>query len=155
MNNTRVCGLLAALCLLPLVGCKQDPGGPRTVPAKGIVTLDGTPVAGAAVVFIGDDGQYSASGMTDDEGNFSLNAFEYKEGAVPGSYKVVVTKTVEITETSGPKPTGEGAEHAGEGAQLGVKNDLPKKYERPTDALAFVIPEDGTTELNLALTSGN
>ncbi len=142
---------IATLSGLTLYGCSQVPEGPKTVTAEGIVTLNGTPVEGATIVFIGDNGEYSAHGISDESGAFSLDSFEYKTGAVPGSYKVVVTKTVEITEGDAKPMKGEEAKHAGEGEQLGIKNDLPAKYENPANGLAFVIPEDGTTDLSVEL----
>lgn len=138
------------------------PDGPRTVPAEGIVTLDGDPVNGAAVVFVSaNGGEYSASGPSDEDGKFSLNAVEYKTGAVPGEYMCIVTKTVEVR---GEPPKrrrnddGEAQQHAEEdageeGPQLGVKNELPKKYEQPSPDMTFTIPEDGITDLKIELTS--
>ena len=148
------CTLAICLALLVTTGCSKEKG-PRTVPAEGIVTLDGAPVEGAAVVFVSDGGAYSAMGMSDVEGKFSLDAFEFKTGAVPGKYFAIVTKTVEITSNS-PEVKGEEAEHAsenGEDVQLGVKNDLPTRYEQPKPEFQFTIPEDGTTDLKLELTS--
>ncbi len=146
-------GILAiiTLCSVAFTGCENVPEGPRTVPASGVVTLNGEPVEGAAIVFIGDSGEFSAHGMSDSQGQFSLDAFEYKTGAVPGGYKVVVTKTVEITDESGAKLTGEGALHAGEGSQLGIRNDLPSKYQNPNNGLSFIIPDDGTSDLQVEL----
>lgn len=146
-------GIVTILSLLTItLGCTKDPGGPKTVPASGVVSLDGTPVEGASIVFIGDNGKYSAQAQSSDDGSFSLNAFEFKTGAVPGSYKAIVTKTEEITTGSG-ELKGEEAEHAGEEAQLGIRNAMPEKYSQPTGLLAFVIPEEGTSSLVIELTS--
>lgn len=146
--------LLMCLSVASTLGCAKELG-PRTVPAKGVVTLDGQPVEGAAVVFVSDGGSSSAMGMSDEEGNFSLDAFEYKPGAVPGTYNCIITKTVEITSET-PKIKGEEAEHAaenGEPQQLGVENALPPKYAQVSKDFQFIVPEDGTTELKLELTS--
>src|SRR4030095_13749456 len=70
---------------------------PKTVPAKGIVTLDGKPVDGAQVILVPDKGgNTGAFGTTDSGGWFSLRAYDEKEGAIPGAYKVQVSKTVEV-----------------------------------------------------------
>lgn len=148
------CTLAICLALLVTTGCSKDQG-PRTVPAEGVVTLDGQPVEGAAVVFVSDGGNYSAMGMSDAEGKFSLDAFEYKTGAIPGKYFAIVTRTVEITSES-PEVKGEEAEHAaenGEAVQMGVKNDMPQKYGQPSPDFQFTIPEDGTQDLKLDLVS--
>lgn len=153
-----VFSLLAIVTVLPFTGC-QGEKGPKTVTAEGVVTLDGDPVEGAAVVFIDDKGVYPARGRTDETGRFSLDTFEYKPGAVPGSYKAIVTKTV-VTQASEDPPkndanAGEEAEHAADGGGMveSVRNSMPKKYSQPSADFAFVIPEDGTTELKLDLTS--
>jgi hypothetical protein len=137
------------------LGCSQVPDGPRTVPAEGIITLDGEPISGAAIVFISDGGDVSANGISGPDGEFSLDAFPYKKGAVPGPYKCIVTRTVEIT-TNSAEMKGEEAEHAateGGGAQVGVKNDLPMKYSQPSENFKFVVPEEGVKDLKLELTS--
>lgn len=150
---TKAIVLAGLTVLLLVVGCKTEVEGPRTVPASGVLILDGMPVEGAAIVFIGDDGVYSASGLSDSAGKFSLNAFEYKSGAVPGNYKAVVTKTVEVDAAPAEKGlSAEESEHAGEAAGQTVENSLPKKYETP-GALSFEIPEEGVTDLTIALTS--
>lgn len=81
--------LILLFAALAVAGCG---GGP--VPVRGRVTLDGTPVAGAAVVFLpaGPRG-HPASGQTDASGVFRLTTFKKEDGAVRGEYIVVVTKT--------------------------------------------------------------
>lgn len=68
-------------------------GGNTPVAVKGIVTLDGKPVAGATVSFLpeGETG-HPANGWTDKEGAFRLTTFVKGDGAFPGSYRVVVGK---------------------------------------------------------------
>jgi hypothetical protein len=92
-------GLIGVLGLLS--GCG---GGGSKV--NGVVTLDGTPVAGATVVFTSEDGAVTASGMTDDQGKFALSCAGKPE--VPhGSFKVTVTKS-KIVEGESPALAGEG-----------------------------------------------
>lgn len=73
--------LPALLWMGTLVGC----GGSGLLPVAGTVTLDGAPVAEAAVSFTGPNGQVR-SATTDVSGNFSLEA-------VPGTNQVAVAKT--------------------------------------------------------------
>ncbi len=154
MLHPRSIPLVGLPLLLAVVGCQGDKG-PRTVPAKGIVTLDGEPVEGAAIVFIDENGLYPARGYTDANGRFSLDAFEYKTGAVPGTYKVVVTKTINKAITDPNALKGEEAEHAGEEADEIIVNALPEKYAIPNGLLTFTIPEDGTDNLVIELKSGD
>jgi hypothetical protein len=76
-----------------------------------------------------------------------LNAFKEKKGAVPGTYKVEVNKTV---------VTGNSAENSegGDGATLKVSFGLPKKYASiGTSGLSHTIPDNGDTSIKLDLKS--
>lgn len=146
---------IAALSLTFFVGCGGGVGGPPTVPAEGIVTLDGTPVEGATIVFIDANGSSnSGNGATDAEGKFSLSFVEGKGGIVPGTYMATVQKNVEIELKPGDL-AGEEGEHAAEGGgtQAGVENVLPLKYMSPKPDFTFTVPEGGVTDLKLELTS--
>jgi len=111
---------------------------PATVPASGVVTLDGVPVAQASVVFVADVGTYHATGVTDATGNFKLQAFPDREGALPGWYKVQVSKTV--------------VDRSGGG--VNVQFGLPEAYSTAaTSGLISTIPQGGTTTLKIELTS--
>jgi len=86
-------GILSALLVgSSLVGC----GGksyPPTSPVTGVVTLDGKPVEGANVSFVSNDTKVQpASGTTDKDGKYSLTTFRSGDGAMPGEYKVAVSK---------------------------------------------------------------
>lgn len=139
---------------------------PATVDATGYVTLDGEPVEGASIVFAPADGKtHAAKALSDSSGYFSLDAFPSKTGAVPGDYKILVTKTME-TKGGTPPPDSpaaklsesamkEGMAHAQEDSEeVHWVNVLPKKYNNPnTSGLKATIPEGGTSDLNLELTS--
>jgi hypothetical protein len=81
---------LVALLGVVLIGC-----GGTTKPVQGVVTLDGTPVAGATVLFMPDDpdGGRPASGFTSSDGTFQLTTHKPDDGALPGNYRVVILKT--------------------------------------------------------------
>jgi hypothetical protein len=59
----------------------------------GKVSKGGQPVSGATVTFLpqGTDGR-AATGTTDASGVYNLTTFESGDGALPGSYKVMITK---------------------------------------------------------------
>lgn len=88
----RPFALVAAFTALGLAlpGC--GPKHPETFPVTGTVTLDGQPVAGAAVVFIPEQGEM-ATATTDTAGRFELSTFERADGALPGRHRVTVVKT--------------------------------------------------------------
>lgn len=150
---------LTLTLILSISGCGGDDGLPRTVNASGIVTLDGEPIDGASIVFAEASGTYSAQGLSDANGRFSLNAFESKTGAVPGSYKVTVSKTVTVEKSvnqKAMKALAEDAEHAASGgaenANVSWVNDLPQKYAGfTTSGLEAVVPEEGTDDLKIEL----
>ncbi|MBN9524158.1 hypothetical protein J0H58_37555 [bacterium] len=78
---------LSALAALSLAGCGSD-----LQPVTGkVVYEDGTPVKGGDITFNskGRTPAVNASGNIADDGTFTLK-FNGREGAAPGSYKVVV-----------------------------------------------------------------
>ncbi len=91
--------ILLFLVLLAIVGCKEKSG---TVPVQGIVKLDGQPLKDAAVQFVPQGTGRDATATTDANGKFVMSTFEPRDGAMPGSYKVVITSlgNVEATPTN-------------------------------------------------------
>ena len=133
--------LVAGTAMLTLVGCNGASDGPKTVKAAGVVTLDGAPVDGAQVVFIDDNSTYPAYGQTDATGKFSLQLSDEKKGAVPGSYKVQVSKTL--------MEQGKSAE-----GSVNLSHGLPKQYSSfLTSGLTFTVPDAGTSDIKLELKS--
>ena len=90
------------LCWTLIAGCgsgaidKSASKRLKTFPSSGSVKFNGQPVAGATVVFAPDPGgtptSVAALAMTDASGNFTLQAYPPLKGAVPGKYKVAITK---------------------------------------------------------------
>jgi hypothetical protein len=79
---------LALAAVLAAVGCGAGSG---PVPVRGVVKLDGQPVANASVVFIPEtSGGREAYGSTDANGAFRLTTTKPDDGALPGKYKVVI-----------------------------------------------------------------
>lgn len=79
-----------------LVGCDStaiDYSQLKLVPVSGNVTLDGKPLAGVRVRFVGNDGSGS-DGVTDAEGNYTLRYDSNQTGATPGTKKVIITSAV-------------------------------------------------------------
>lgn len=140
--SRRVLGIMLIMGLVA-TGCNSGPALPKTVTAEGSVTLDGEAVADATVVFIADTGTYNATGNTSKDGKFSMRAFQEKTGAVPGSYKVEINKT--IVESKGEK----GGEQV-----VNLKQGLPKKYATfTTSGLTITIPEGGVKDIKFELKS--
>lgn len=106
----------------------------RPVKVTGVVTLDGAPVDDAVVAFqpASEKGR-AATGLTDKRGNFRL-ATQTEDGALPGEYKVVVTKYEETVQK-------------GKGGQ---KSLLPAAYgAASTTPLTCTVPTNGPVTLEL------
>ncbi len=96
--HARGLGLLLLLSLAAFAGCNSTPG---TVPVEGVLTWeDGKPISGASIRFVPNSGGREATGYTGKDGEFTLNTFSQGDGAIPGDYAVVVTKTAGTTATS-------------------------------------------------------
>ena len=161
MKATRCQWCCLGLALL--IGCSG--GGdewteklPETVPASGVVLLDGQPVEGASIVFSPEPpGEHAASALSGPDGEFELNAFPSKVGAVPGSYQVGISKTVRGAPVEQPDPEsfGEDAQHAAEApAPTLWHNALPAQYANPVSSgLKQQVPKEGTSSLRIELKS--
>lgn len=144
------------------VGCGKTAGDiPPTAPVSGVVLLDGKPVDGAMVVFapVGG-GRYGAYAITDSAGRFELKASEDVKGAVPGKYRVQVTKLVRegagsqflVQEDLEHALKAGGASRPGQEGQ--TKNVLPQKYANPeTSGIEVTVPQGGLSNLEIKLTS--
>lgn len=161
LTGTMVLGLM----VMTLLGC----GGPKstldTVPVSGLVTLDGAPVDGAMVVFAPTSGSgTAASGKTDATGRYKLTTQEPGDGALPGSYLVMISKSAAEDATAGavkPGMTDEEATKAAAeardktgGAEPTVKELLPAMYKDPAKSgLKAEVAKGGQTEFNFELKS--
>lgn len=89
-------GVLTLACCVALAGCSKGPDLP-TVPAGGVVKLQGQPLEGADVTFESTipEGK-NARGTTDADGRFRLSTYlggtTTAEGAMPGQYRISVQK---------------------------------------------------------------
>jgi hypothetical protein len=83
----RTACVWAALAVAAGCGAKT----PATSSVTGVVTFNGTPLEGAQVTFFGEG--RPAAGIADAQGRFQLMTFGPGDGALPGEYVVVITKT--------------------------------------------------------------
>lgn len=134
-SRNPIGGLGAILLLVPfLIACSQD----STIgEVSGVITLDGTPLAGAIIFFKPNEGGTTAFGRTDDEGRYQLVATGSREGTVPGTNTVRITTRLE---SSGER-----------GESYWTPEKVPARYNEESTLQAEVKP--GRNELNFDLTS--
>ena len=144
-------GVCLAL-LACLVGCSGESNAdrPKTVPVTGTVTYNGSGVEGAMVTFSpAEPGGFGSIGTTDASGEFTLMSQWGAAGAVPGSYKVAISKTEVQTAEDGLEearidenpPPAEITEH------------LPAKYKSAqTSELTAEVKADGENDFPFDLT---
>jgi hypothetical protein len=90
MRSIRVLLALAGFGLM--AGCGSGSGETEV---SGVVLMDGQPLSGAVVLFVPAEGTKGpgSRGATDAEGKFTLVNPQGVKGAIPGKYKVTVSKT--------------------------------------------------------------
>jgi hypothetical protein len=146
-----------------VAGCSSQ-GKP--VKVKGTVTLDGKALSGATVTFMpAEGGGRPASGLTEDDGSFTLSTLGRGDGAFPGEYKITVQliakeSTPEVAAnpmTMDPKakaaffqrlsPTGQAQEQA---RLKKAQKLVPEVYsDIKRTPLKCAVPVDGKVELEL------
>lgn len=149
------------MALLAVVGCgkpsdKWMKNLPETVEARGVVLLDGKPAEGVAIVLApAEAGGHSAMGLSGSGGAFILKAFPSKDGAVPGTYKVGLTRSEQAASKAKQIDWGEDAAHAAASpATSTVQNTLPAQYaEAAKSGLTLTIPPEGASDLKIEIKS--
>lgn len=121
-------------------------GGERlpVVTARGKITLGGDPLAGATLVFAPQDGsKHVGTALSGAGGEFEIQ-MNNQRGALPGRYKVIVTKFIYTEPRLEP---GEHVETPGESRLL-----TPKKYSLlETTDLEVTVPPQGSDTLTVEL----
>lgn len=163
VQTRRAFGLLLGAGFLFLtIGCGGKTDRPATVPVSGTVMYKGNPVEGATVVFMKDGAPRASEGVTDASGKYKLSTFGTYDGAIPGDYRVTVTKTkgsaAPATFTMDPnidpaKMAEMSQGGAGKAASAGEAEHLvPEKYSGPSSPLKKTVAADGPNDILLELT---
>ncbi len=152
--------LIFGCLVVSALGCGQS-SGPNVQYVHGVVTLDGAPIEGATVSFSPEDSKgIGASGMTQSDGSFTLNAQAAKPGAgtVAGEYAVTVRK-VEMPEFPDIGPddprygTAEQEKLEREANQAKPKVIVPEKYNTPESSPLHAEVVSGKNEFQFDLLS--
>lgn len=158
---------LGLTLLLLLSGCGGGAGPdnrPERVAVSGIITLDGTPVDGATIVFRSSRKSPGATAKSGADGKFTMTTYVAGDGCVPGSYNVGVSKMVgpAISTISEDDPNYDGeasdefdVDEEGESrfkAEV-PKNTLPEVYADPDNGLLSVQISEATADVKIELSS--
>lgn len=137
-------GLAGACVALSGGGC-----GAKPVPTRGVVTVDGKPLAKATVMFTSQEpGGKDATGFTDANGDFELTTARMKDGALPGLYKVTVHHSETMDVSPARKSPGEMQKLQGDADRKA--SVVPKIYTRQDQTpLQHRVPDDGDAKLQL------
>lgn len=141
---------MAILALLP--GCAgENPLG--TVPARGMVTFKGQPIAGATVTFVGEGDTKTATAITGSDGRFELATLNFA-GAMPGKYAVLVEKFETPPDQTQTGSMEEAAQNAGRPLPR-AKRLLPAKYsDTAKTPLQMEVKAGQTNNFDLELSDG-
>lgn len=136
---------LSVMIALIAAGCG---GGPKLVPVAGIVTLDGEPLEGASLSFVPVEGNVIATSGADvsgPNGNFQMT-FKGRSGLAPGAYRVLVSKTEEITPPDGREIPDVFAKASFEKQLMGLAEETipPQNFDHEVE-----VPAEGATDFHL------
>ncbi|QDU36338.1 hypothetical protein Mal4_06230 [Maioricimonas rarisocia] len=126
------------LMMVAALGCTggETEGRVDVYPVSGKVTMGGGPLVNATVAFAPREGQPTAVGRTDVNGEYQLSTYGGNDGAAAGSYSVVVTKplggggTASAEDAHGTDPTANydaGGGHGAAGGE-GTAGAVPERY---------------------------
>ena len=130
--------LLAAALVVGAAGC----GGSGLVNASGRLTYKGQPVPSTLVTFWpAEEGKRASTGVTDDDGNFTLSYSRQEPGVLVGRHTVFLAYHVSIEEELGKVPPKASKE---------LKAVIAKYGDPKTSNLHYEIKENGQRiEINL------
>ena len=136
LSRARV-ALAAAAFVGVLSGCQGD--APKVVPVKGVINLDGQPLAGGFIATVPASGR-GAKATVQADGTFELGTYASNDGAVPGTHKVAVVAREPSADSSPEAPLG--------------KLLVPVKYTDPvTSQLTIEVKASGDNHPVLELSS--
>ncbi len=132
-----VLGSLLLTSLAVSFGCGN--GRPETCSVTGQVLYRGRAVPGADVIFL-CEGNRPASAITDEAGHFELTTFTSADGALPGKYAVIISKTAPRNPAQNGSPYPD------------VKQLLPRQYTNPRcSGLEVTVSPDGENDFTFEL----
>lgn len=141
MFQTKPACLLATLLFAISVGC--DDG---TVVVKGRVSVDGQPVNNGQLVLSPVGAGPRAFGRVAEDGSFRLVSAESKNGAFPGSYRVLFKYQLQLTDNQLAK-----LKRSAPGLST---EELTVSHKSPKDE-TIVVPESGVEDLEIEISESS
>ncbi|QDU08970.1 carboxypeptidase regulatory-like domain-containing protein [Gimesia aquarii] len=140
LETMRVIFLLTLICIVGS-GCggSQVSDQPDLGTVTGTVTMDGTALPGAMVIFSPEKGR-SSMGTTDSEGKYEMIYVGDTKGAKLGNHKISITTVQEGN-----------SEESGEETATTFKETIPAKYNTKTTLTEIV--KEGDNVFDFELTS--
>ncbi|MBA2116545.1 carboxypeptidase-like regulatory domain-containing protein [Bremerella alba] len=146
----RILSISLLILAAASLGCNSGeptlvPGRSRTIPVQGKITLDGTPIEGATVMFFSEKLMITSYGKTNATGEYALTTYEPGDGAPAGRYQVSVKKSEQKIVEPSNHPT---LPPKAQTSQL-----LPSQYsDFGSSQLQAVVAEDGMNAFQFNLT---
>jgi hypothetical protein len=135
--KTRLCWhLVAAVLILAVVGC----GNNGLVNATGRLTYQGKPVPSTLVTFWPEEeGKRASTGVTDDNGNFTLSYSRQEPGVLVGRHTVFLKYHVSMEEETHQIPPKASKDLKTVIAKYGDVKTSPLRYEVTTNGQVIEI----------------
>ncbi|MDR1964623.1 MAG: carboxypeptidase-like regulatory domain-containing protein [Planctomycetaceae bacterium] len=138
------------LVFVIFTGCSHKGKLRGLVPCCGTVTLDGTVVADAQVLFLPvQESLRVASGKTNAQGQFVLSSLTTNDGIMPGEYCVTIIR-IEKTGTVRKPVINEFGESVMPPPE--TRNVLPERYaDKTTSDIKVTVPASGDKNIKIEL----
>jgi hypothetical protein len=155
--------LTLGLFLPGLLSCSGGGEGGDKIdvfPVSGTIKLGGSPLAGATVMFspVDPDIGRVATARTNDSGEYQLTTYSGNDGAAPGEYIVIVTKSAQsdsgtVTSHEQYDPNSPGGHSAGKAASDGGAIVPPKYTQKDSSDLRATVEsnDDNSFDYDLKL----
>ncbi len=125
---------------------------------RGVVTLEGKPVANADITFVNTEVNKGAFAKTDEKGEYQLTTYTSFDGAVAGKHSVAIAHTppaADMPKSVSSEDPSYVPPSIGASAPIptAAKSSVPAKYADPaTSGLMAVVNEDNENVVNFELT---
>jgi len=151
MNRNAVV-VVAAVCLLAC-GCGD---GPKVAQVSGVVTLDGKPYPNAVVTFqpqggnTADGAGMGSTGLTDEQGRYSLTTIDGRGGAVVGKHRVRIQTRREAGGAPFDANVGS-ADGSPDPKKKTAVDPIPVEWYSSEGGKEFTVPAGGTDKADFAI----